>query len=149
MAKLTSLKNLIQSILYAFLICIFSNAYSQPSVLELKVLQTRAFEIAPEKFLIGIKEMCANYGAMFIGGHSPASLAQGSAHCMGMKGKYQHITKLSFEGKKEPDLGLVVRMRIDSPTGPSYEKKNYDDIAKEIADTVGVQDIPIRLDPIK
>jgi hypothetical protein len=149
MHELNYSKISIRFIFLTALLGVLPTAYSQPSVLELKVLQTRVFDVNPEKFISGVKEMCANYGATLIGGQGTAFLAQGAVRCIGMKGKYQHINKLILEGNKDNDLGLVVRFRIESSTGPSYEKKQYDDIAKEIADTIGVQDIPIRLAPVK
>jgi hypothetical protein len=124
-------------------------AHSQPTVLELKVLQTRVFDVTPEKFLSGAQEMCRNYGGLAIGLDSPIYLPSGISVCMSMKEKFKHIQKLTFQGQKENNLGLAIRMRIESYSGPSYDKKHYDDVAKEIADTIGVQDIPIRLDPIK
>jgi hypothetical protein len=123
--------------------------HSQPTVLEIKVLQTRVFDVTPEKFLSGAQEMCKNYGGMDANLTHPAHLPTGFSMCVGMKEKFKHIQKLTFQGQKENNLGLVIRMRIDSPSGPSYEKKHYDDVAKEIADTIGVIDIPIRLDPVK
>lgn len=124
-------------------------AHSQPTVLELKVLQTRVFDVTPEKFLSGAKEMCRNYGGSAIGLDHPLMLPSGASVCIGMREKFKHIQKLTFQGQKENNLGLVIRMRIESPSGPSYDKKHYDEVAKEIADTIGVQDIPIRLDPVK
>lgn len=151
MLKYKFLKNIF---LYSF--CLFFMglalpAQSQPTVLELKVLQTRVFDVTPQKFLTGAGEMCRNHGGSPIG-LDPAYVSQlssGNLACMGIKGKFKNLNKVSFEGQKENNLGLVIRMRIDSRSGPSYDKKDYDDLAKEIADTIGVQDIPIRLDPVK
>jgi hypothetical protein len=141
-------KNIFLYFLLLFSVGWILPAHGQPTVLELKVLQTRVFDVTPEKFLLGAKEMCQNYGGTAIGLDHPFMLPSGASVCLGMKEKFKHIQKLNFQGQRENNLGLVIRMRIESPSGPSYDKKNYDDVAKEIADTIGVQDIPIRLDPI-
>lgn len=122
-------------------------SYGQPSVLELKILQTRVFDVTPEKFLSGLREMCANYGG---NGPSPltdgpASLAIGQVRCVGMTSKYNQMS-VQFEGQVEKNIGLVVRMRISRAGIPSYEKIDYDALTKEISDTIGVQDIPIKID---
>jgi|GEM_PF-3642344 hypothetical protein len=143
---------MIRLLIAAMSLFYFSNAISQPSVLELKVIQTRVFNVASEKFVSGVSEMCKNYGGSF----SPSMpsmavrfLQMGQLSCIGMKGKYKHIFKIELEGEQNKDLGLVVRMRISDMQNQSYDKKHYDDVAKEISDTIGVQDIPIRLDLVK
>ena len=144
-------KNIFLNFLLLFFTWWILPAHSQPTVLELKVLQTRVFDVTPQKFLTGAGEMCRNHGGSPVGldPNYAAALSTGNLSCHGIKGKFKNFSTIFFEGQKENNLGLVIRMRINSFSGPSYEKKDYDDLAKEIADTIGVQDIPIRLDPVK
>ena len=70
-----------------------------------------------------------------------------------MKGKFKFAVSISFEANQQEALGLVTCMRIESRNGssryPGYDKKNYDEITEETADTIGIQDIPIHLDSVK
>lgn len=115
-----------------------------PSTLELRVLQSRIYEASYDNFLKAMKEICANGGGNFI------PIGRSELNCIGSKmslfsdfvsGVGTFMVEVDAEDKKS----IGVRIRVtDGLSRPTYDRRIYEGLFKELSEALGVLDISIQ-----
>ena len=138
-----------------------------PSTLELRVLQSRIYEASYDNFLKAMKEICANGGGNFI------PVGRSELNCIGSKmslfsdfvsGVGTFTVEVDAEDKKsvgvrprrqralpeveveeEDKKSIGVRIRVtDGLSRPTYDRRIYEGLFKELSEALGVLDISIQ-----
>jgi hypothetical protein len=150
------------------LIFTFFSAYAKaddPSILEMRQMQSRKYNVPVTEFLKGLNEVCKVRGGTLAGyyaGNQPlnlASLEAGNMNCSPFDSKTLNsrgysMTRLNIQGSIQNDNFLQVRIIANSfvddgpgrkKTVPVIDKNIYSIIFKDISDAIGVQDIPVQI----
>ena len=133
----------------------------EPSILELRVMQSRKYESTAKEFLLSIKEICRARGGTFIGhvdysnaGSTMVSNRMFESHgadCMNYNGGQRaqaNLTGISFkvEGRVLDPKNLLIRIFAKDARGAQItSSKTYDLIFKDISEAIGLSDIPIQV----
>ncbi len=131
---------------------------SDPTILELRVMQSRIYETSIGEFLSGMKEACKSRGGN-AANLKPDQLINGLTFCseyrssrLSALGHLQTIFHL--EAKSIDQNKLQVRMYAKSFVAdgpgrqkviPVADKKIYELIFKDISDAIGLKDIPVQV----
>jgi len=132
-----------------------------PSILELRVMQSRKYESTAKEFLLSIKEICRARGGTFIGVADFTSSGSESlsikmfesrgADCVNYNGGQRaqaNLTGISFkvEGRVLDPKNLLIRIFAKDARGAQItSSKTYDLIFKDISEAIGLSDIPIQV----
>ena len=155
--------------LCAVLLMPLANA-AEPSILEIRVMQSRIYESSAREFLLGLEEICKVRGAALNGfssagpkalsaEQSAESLARGNVGCVGysspeLKGMGLLGTQFKIEGSAAGPNRIQVRIYARSfvSDGPNRtiqvnatDKQIYALIFKDISEAIGLKDIPIQV----
>lgn len=131
---------------------------SDPTILEMRVMQSRVYETSIGEFLSGMSEACKSRGGS-ANNLKPEQLNQGVTSCssystsrLSALGYLQ--TNFQLEGKSIDQNKLQVRMYAKGivTDGPGRtklisvaDKKIYELIFKDISDAIGLKDIPVQV----
>lgn len=140
-----------------FLLMPFAKA-NEPTILEMRVMQSRIYEIAATEFLAGMKEACKSRGGHFYGDPKLFD-RQGVFQCSdydtaSLNNRGFMRTSFRLEGVNLADNKIQVRIYAqsfahDGPRGMKIVKhadpKVYELLFKDISDAVGLKDIPIQV----
>jgi|GEM_PF-6864384 hypothetical protein len=154
---------------FTFLIMLWINSVNaaDPSILEIRLMQSRFYETTATEFLSGLNEACKARGGMLSGfyvakEHLPLTLQSleiGNIICTRYDSNQLNdlgyaMTQFKIEGKVIEPKKIQVRILAtssvdDGPRGkkniPVTDHKIYTYIFRDISDAIGVQDIPIKL----
>lgn len=133
----------------------------EPSILELRVMQSRKYESTAKEFLLSIKEICRARGGTFIGAADFTSSGLESVsikmfesqgvdclHYNGGKRAETNLAGITFkvEGRVLDSKNLLIRIFAKDARGAQItSSKTYDLIFKDISEAIGFNDIPIQV----
>jgi hypothetical protein len=140
---------------------------SDPSILEMRQMQSRRYDVNITDFLNGLNEVCKVRGGG-LGGYSNdprhlnsnlLNLQSGNMGCSPYDSKILNsrgysMTRLNIQGTAINDKSVQVRIIANSfvddgpgrkKTTPITDKNIYSIIFKDISDAIGVQDIPVQI----
>ncbi len=138
-----------------------------PSILEMRQMQSRRYDVTVTDFLNGLNEVCKVRGGSLHGfTNDPrfqnsvlVSLQSGNMLCNPYDSKTLNargysMTRLNIQGTAINDKSIQIRIIANSfvddgpgrkKTTPITDKKIYSIIFKDISDAIGVQDIPVQI----
>ena len=141
----------------------------EPSILEIRMMQSRIFESSPREFLLGLDEVCKIRGGQMAGYYGFRSdregtltlknLATGNLLCTNfdnapLNGMGYSMSKLRIEGHSADSNKIQVRIYAtsfvdDGAKGkkniPVTDKRVYELIFKDISEAIGLKDIPVQI----
>lgn len=152
----------------AIMTCMVVPTYADdPSILEMRQMQSRRYDVAVTDFLNGLNEVCKVRGGSLLGfSNDPRfqnsgliSLQSGNMLCNPydskiLNSKGYSMTRLNIQGTAINDKSVQVRIIANSfvddgpgrkKTTPITDKHIYSIIFKDISDAIGVQDIPVQI----
>lgn len=153
----------------AIMLCMIIPTYADdPSILEIRQMQSRRYDVTVTDFLNGLNEVCKVRGGGGVPGYNNdprykdsnlALLQSGNVHCIQYDSKTLNsrgysMTRLNIQGTAINDKSVQVRIIANSfvddgpgrkKTTPITDKNIYSIIFKDISDAIGVQDIPVQI----
>jgi hypothetical protein len=132
----------------------------EPSILELRVMQSRKYESTAKEFVLAVKEICLARGGSFVGiadyssvhheaksNHFFETIGINCVRYRATNGGSNSILKFKIEGRSLDSKTLLVRMFADDMSRGVQitSSKIYELIFKDISEAIGLSDIPIQV----